>query len=260
LNSNIHHTWKPRRGRINQDFKCAPANDVRNWSLLDCSKRFTRYDSDALLLDDDVYALQNKQQATGDGLQMSEKLGNPAPLGLACFALTTFLLSIINAGLAQKDLTPAVVSSALVYGGIVQIAAGILEIKKGSTFGGVAFSSYGSFWISFALILLIQFLGIWTVPPAAIGIFLLAWTFFTFYMWIGTFSLNKALASTFTLLLLTFILLDVGHLAGIPLANVVGGYLGMACALNAWYTSAAILLNELFGRELLPLGHMKHGN
>jgi len=191
---------------------------------------------------------------------MSEKLANPAPLGLACFALTTFLLSIINAELAQKELLGAVVSCALVYGGVVQIMAGMWEIKAGSTFGGVAFSSYGGFWISFGLILLLEFLGVWTVPPTAIGVFLLAWTLFTFYLWVGTFSLNKALVSTFTLLLLTFVLLDIGHLASISIANVVGGYLGILCALNAWYTSAAILLNELFGRDVLPLGHIKQEN
>jgi succinate-acetate transporter protein len=191
---------------------------------------------------------------------MSEKLANPAPLGLACFALTTFLLSVVNAELAQKDLIGAVVSCALVYGGVVQILAGMWEIKAGSTFGGVAFSSYGGFWISFGLILVLEFLGIWTVSPTALGIFLLAWTLFTFYLWVGTFRLNKALVSTFTLLLLTFALLDIGHLASIPIANVVGGYVGILCALNAWYVSAALLLSELFGREVLPLGHTKREN
>ena len=188
---------------------------------------------------------------------MSQKLANPAPLGLACFALTTFLLSAINAELAQKDLIGAVISCSLVYGGVVQITAGMWEIKTGSTFGGVAFSSYGGFWITFGSIILLEFLGIWTVSPTALGVFLLAWTIFTFYLWVGTFSLNKALVSTFTLLLLTFAFLDVGHLASIPIINVVGGYTGMLCALNAWYVSAAILLNELFGKELLPLGHIK---
>ena len=191
---------------------------------------------------------------------MPEKLANPAPLGLACFALTTFLLSAVNAELAQRDLLGAVVSVALVYGGVVQIMAGMWEIKGGSTFGGVAFSSYGGFWVSFGLILILEFLGIWTVSPTALGVFLLAWTLFTFYLWVATFSLNKALVSTFTLLLLTFSLLDIGHLASIPIANVVGGYVGILCALNAWYVSAALLLNELFGREVLPLGHTKQKN
>lgn len=188
---------------------------------------------------------------------MAAKLANPAPLGLACFALTTFLLSALNAELAPKELMGAVVSCALVYGGAVQIMAGMWEIRAGSTFGGTAFSSYGGFWLCVGLILLLELLGIWTVSPVALGVFFLAWTLFTFYLWIGTFRLNWALVSTFALLLLTFILLDIGHLAGIPIANVVGGYVGILCALNAWYVSAALLLNELFRREVLPVGHIK---
>ena len=135
--------------------------------------------------------------------------------------------------------------------------AGMWEIRNGSTFGGMAFSSYGGFWMSLGLILLLEFLGVWTVSQAALGVFLLAWTLFTFYLWVGTFRISKALMSTFTLLLLTFVLLDVGHLAGIVIANVVGGYLGILCALNAWYVSAAMLLKELFKREVLPLGDIK---
>lgn len=189
---------------------------------------------------------------------MPEKIASPAPLGLACFALTTFLTSMLNAGLASKELIGAVVSCALVYGGAIQIMAGMWEIRVGSTFGGVAFSSYGGFWLCLGLILLLEFLGIWVVPQTALGIFLLAWTLFTFYLWIGTFRLNWALVSTFTLLLLTFILLDIGHLAGISTANVIGGYVGILCALNAWYVSAAVLLKDLFEKEVLPVGRIKH--
>jgi len=188
---------------------------------------------------------------------MSEKLANPAALGLACFALTTFLLSVLNAGLASKELLGLVVSCALIYGGAVQIIAGVLDIRAGSTFGGTAFSSYGGFWVCLGLAFLLEFLGVWTLTQADIGIFLLAWTLFTFYMWVGSFRLNWALASTFTLLLLTFILLDIGHLTHMPTANVAGGYAGIICALNAWYVSAAIILNELFKKEILPLGNIK---
>lgn len=186
---------------------------------------------------------------------MSEKGANPAPLGLACFALTTFLLSTLNAELAPQNVIGPIVSCALIYGGIIQVMAGMWEIRKGSTFGGIAFSSYGGFWMSLGLIFLLEFAKVWTVSSAALGVFLLAWTLFTFYLWVGTFRINKALMSTFALLLLTFVLLDIGHLAGIDSANVAGGYTGILCALNAWYVSAAMLLNELFKREVLPLGH-----
>jgi succinate-acetate transporter protein len=124
---------------------------------------------------------------------MAEKMANPAALGLACFALTTFLLSVLNAGLASKELLSFVVSCALIYGGAVQIIAGVLDIRAGSTFGGTAFSSYGGFWICLGLALLLEFLGVYVLTQAAIGIFLLAWTLFTFYMWVGTFRLNWAL-------------------------------------------------------------------
>lgn len=188
---------------------------------------------------------------------MAEKMANPAALGLACFALTTFLLSVLNAGLASKELLGLVVSCALIYGGAVQIIAGVLDTRVGSTFGGTAFSSYGGFWICLGLAFLLESLGVWTLTQDAIGVFLLAWTLFTFYMWVGSLRLNWALASTFTLLLLTFILLDIGHLANVPIANITGGYTGMICALNAWYVSAAIILNELFEKEVLPLGHIR---
>jgi succinate-acetate transporter protein len=190
-------------------------------------------------------------------LDVTEKIANPAALGLACFALTTFLLSVLDAGLASKELLGLVVSCALIYGGTVQIIAGVLDTRVGSTFGGTAFSSYGGFWICLGLAFLLEFLGVWVLTQDAIGIFLLAWTLFTFYMWMGSFRLNWALASTFTLLLVTFILLDIGHLANMPTANVAGGYVGIICALNAWYVSAAIILNELFEKEVLPLGHIK---
>jgi hypothetical protein len=185
---------------------------------------------------------------------VSEKLANPAPLGLACFALTTFLLSTLNARLAPKDITGPIVCSALIYGGIIQATAGAWEIRRGSTFGGIAFSSYGGFWMSVGLIFLLESLGSWTVSSAALGVFLLAWTVFTFYLLLGTLKINRALTSTFVLLLLTFALLDVGNLAGISNANIAGGYTGILCAINAWYTSAAMLLNELFKKELLPIG------
>ena len=108
--------------------------------------------------------------------------------------------------------------------------------------------------MSFGLILLLGSFGIWPVSQSAVGVFLLAWTLFTFYLWVATFRVSKALMTTFTLLLLTFALLDIGHLAGIADANVAGGYTGILCALNAWYVSAAIVLNELFKREALPIG------
>ena len=183
------------------------------------------------------------------------KIADPGPLGLNCFALTTFLLSCVNAGLIDMEAAGHVwLTSGLVFGGIVQILAGMWEFKTGNLFGATAFSSYGSFWLSLSLITV--FANIGYIPDSEInttltGWFLIAWTIFTFYMWIGSFKINTALNVTFTLLLITFILLDIGHF-GYPIFNIAGGYVGILTALAAWYTSAAGLLNIIFGETVVP--------
>lgn len=180
-------------------------------------------------------------------------IADPGPLGLACFALTTFCLSMVNAGLVIGESVAVVIALALVYGGATQILAGMWEFKKNNTFGATAFSSYGAFWISLGIFELFGPLKIMTVPSQGVWLFLLAWTIFTFYMWIGSFGTNKALVVTFTLLLLAFILLTIGA-AGNHAAHTWGGYVGIATALVAWYTSAAGVLNSTYGRIILPVG------
>jgi succinate-acetate transporter protein len=137
-------------------------------------------------------------------------IADPGPLGLACFALTTFCLSMVNAGLVVAESVNVVIALALVYGGTVQVLAGMWEFKKNNVFGATAFSSYGGFWVSFGLFELLAVQKVWVIPPQGVWLFLLAWTIFTAYMWIGSFGTNKALIVTFTLLLLTFILLTIG--------------------------------------------------
>ncbi|MEM4576847.1 MAG: acetate uptake transporter [Candidatus Nezhaarchaeales archaeon] len=176
---------------------------------------------------------------------MSEKFGNPAALGLAAFALTTFLLSLTNAKLAPPHLLYLIVPTALIYGGAAQLIAGIIDlVKTGSTFGGTAFCSYGAFWISLGIAELLKARGVWYYYEHEMGLFLIAWTIFTFYMWIGTRKLGRELKSLFTLLLLTFIALDVGHVLHpyVEVANTIGGYIGILTAFNAWYISATIVL------------------
>jgi succinate-acetate transporter protein len=184
---------------------------------------------------------------------------DPGPLGLNCFALTTFLLSLVNAGFIDKAAAGHVwLTSALVFGGVAQILAGLWEYRTRNVFGATAFISYGSFWVSLAL--LVIFKGNGTIPDADMTLvlawFLTAWTIFTFYMWIGSFATNKALAVVFTLLLITFILLDVGHF-GDPSWNKIAGLVGLATAFSAWYTSAAGILNTVYGRVVLPVGPKK---
>ncbi len=184
---------------------------------------------------------------------------DPGPLGLNCFALTTFLLSLVNAGIIPSDLAGHVwLTSALVLGGAAQILAGLWEFKTRNVFGATAFVSYGGFWISLGLIPTFVTSGF--IPDKDVTFllawFLTAWTIFTFYMWLGSFGTNKALALVFTLLLFTFVFLDIGHF-GNPAFNRLGGVLGIATALAAWYTSAAGILNAVYGKTVLPVGPAK---
>ncbi len=187
---------------------------------------------------------------------MAQKLANPGPLGLGAFALTTFVLNVHNAGLADIG---AALPLGLFYGGLAQLIAGFLEFRTGNTFGMTAFASYGAFWISLAGMVLMEMHNI--MPAAAAKGWLLttlvAWTIFTFVMWIGTFRHNKALVWVFSTLLVLFILLDVGVYTGSARITHIAGWEGIFCALTAWYLMAAIILNEAFGRTVLPIGSLE---
>lgn len=179
------------------------------------------------------------------------KLANPAPLGLFGFALTTWLLSMINAGLLPATSVPIVLAMAFAFGGTAQFAAGLMEMVKGNSFGFVAFCGYGAFWWSFALFA--KFFGV-GVPGAAIGWYLIVWGVFTFAMWIGTFALNRALFLIFLALWPTFFLLGLAPLLDAPELTILGGYGGLITAILAFYLGAAEIINEAHGRTLLPIG------
>ena len=192
---------------------------------------------------------------------------DPAPLGLAAFALTTFVFSLVNAGIIQQGPDPSqqivnlFLPLALIYGGLAQFVAGILEFRTGNTFGVAGFGSYGAFWISLGVMNLMARQGIIaeTRLAEAQGWFFLGWAIFTAIMLIATFGLNVGLIVTFALLLLTFILLTIGDLQGghegpgRPWA-IAGGYVGIITALAAWYVAAADVINDTFGRTVLPVG------
>jgi len=181
------------------------------------------------------------------------KFANPGPLGLSAFALTTFVLNVHNAGLADIG---AALPVGLFYGGLAQLVAGFLEFRTGNTFGMTAFSSYGAFWIALASMVLMQ-MNKWIPSNESAGWLLatlVAWTIFTFIMWIATFRHNKALVLVFTTLLILFILLDVHVWTGSALIGKVAGWEGIFCACTAWYLMAAILINDSFGRKVLPIG------
>jgi succinate-acetate transporter protein len=178
------------------------------------------------------------------------KLANPAPLGLAGFALTTWMLSMVNAGWYLPTGVPLVLALAFAFGGAAQFCAGLLELPRGNTFGFVAFCSYGAFWWSFALFVLFFSAH---VPGAFVGWYLFMWGVFTFYMWIGSLALTRAVSYVFLALWITFLLLALGAW-GITEATMIGGYTGLVTAFIAFYVSAAEIINETHGHVVLPLG------
>jgi len=183
----------------------------------------------------------------------SWKPADPAPLGLAGFALTTFVLSMFNSNLVGSGGEPVVLGLALAYGGVAQLLAGMWEFRNGNTFGAVAFSSFGAFWISFWF--LISF-GVGAIPPgavdAALGLYLWSWGIFTAYMFVASLRTTAAVSLVFLLLTITFILLGIGNSGGHETIIHWGGYFGLATALAAWYASFAAVINSTFGRVVLP--------
>ena len=179
------------------------------------------------------------------------KLANPAPLGLFGFALTTWLLSMINAGWLPATGMGMVLGMAFAFGGTAQFAAGLLEAPRGNTFGFVAFCAYGAFWWSFALF--VVFFGK-SVPAAMVGWYLFIWGVFTFAMWIGTFVLSRATFLVFLALWITFMLLAFGAWSGVAALTRLGGYGGLLTAIFAAYVGAADVINEVTARTVLPVG------
>ncbi len=180
-------------------------------------------------------------------------IADPAPLGLGAFALTTFLLSLVNAGVLPKDTEPVVLGVALAYGGIAQLLAGMWEFRKGNVFGATAFASYGAFWLSFWAFLTFFAKGI---PAAHVGVavgwYLLAWAIFTSLMLIAAMRTTAVLALLFGVLDLAFILLALGAMSGTSALTHAGGFVGLIGAGLAWYLCAAGVAASTFGRPILP--------
>jgi succinate-acetate transporter protein len=179
---------------------------------------------------------------------------DPGPLGLAGFALTTFVLSMFNAGLVSKAGEPVVLGLALAYGGVAQLLAGMWEFRTGNTFGAVAFTSFGAFWISFWAFVTF-FAG--DIPAehagAAVGLYLISWGIFTLYMFVASLRTTAAIATVFALLAATFFLLGIGNANESEGLIEVGGWFGLATAVAAWYASFAAVTNSTFGRTVLPV-------
>jgi uncharacterized protein len=180
---------------------------------------------------------------------------DPGPLGLAAFALTTFVLSMYNANLVSHASESVVLGLALAYGGIAQLLAGMWEFRTGNTFGAVAFSSYGAFWISFFVLVQFEAPGIKdaTAFGHGAGLYLWAWGIFTTYMFVASLRTTAAVSLVFLLLSITFILLGIGNSGTNTDVIKWGGYLGIATAAAAWYASFAAVTNSTFGRTILPV-------
>jgi succinate-acetate transporter protein len=181
------------------------------------------------------------------------KPADPAPLGLAAFAMTTFVLSMFNANLVNGKGVPVVLGLALAYGGLVQLLAGMWEFRNGNTFGAVAFSSFGAFWISFWALNVFYAKDIGGNVGHAVGVYLWAWAIFTAYMAVAALRVSAAVLLVFVLLTATFVLLAIGADGNNVSVTEWGGFVGLATAAAAWYASFAAVVNSTFGRTIMPV-------
>lgn len=185
-----------------------------------------------------------------------EKMGNPGPIGLLGFGMTTVLLNIHNAGFTPLD--DHILAMGIFVGGLAQVIAGILENKRGNTFASTAFTLYGFFWIALVWMVYHKF------THGTLATYLLIWGIFSFFMFIGTLRLNKTLQFIFGTLTLLFAMLTIGNymvaagaVEGGKFFLNITGFEGIICGASAIYLAAAEVLNEVYGREVLPIGAKK---
>ncbi len=188
-----------------------------------------------------------------DEVRIADTTANPAPLGLLGFGMTTVLLNLHNAGFF--GLGTMILAMGLFYGGVAQIFAGWMEWKKGNTFGTTAFTSYGLFWETLVFLLLMKKLGWWQGPEeGAMVAYLFMWGLFTFAMWIATLKHNKALQVVFFTLFILFWLLAIKDATGSATIGLIAGWEGIFCGFSAIYLALAQVLNETYGKTVLPVG------
>ena len=189
-------------------------------------------------------------------LEIMDSTGNPAPLGLLAFGMTTVLLNLHNAGIF--DLGSMILAMGIFYGGTAQVIAGIMEWKKNNTFGLTAFASYGFFWLSLVALIVMPKMGwIGAVSEGGMVWYLIMWGIFTFLMFIGTLRLSRALQVVFGTLTILFFLLAIGDASGSQAVKTFAGYEGIVCGASAIYTGIAQVLNEVYGKTVFPLGPVK---
>jgi succinate-acetate transporter protein len=184
-----------------------------------------------------------------------EGIANPAPLGLCAFGATTVLLNLHNAGFFEMN--SMILAMGIFYGGVAQVIAGIIEAKKNNTFGLTAFTSYGLFWLSLVALIVLPKTGWMTAPSeGAMVAYLIVWGLFTFLLFFGTLKLNRALQFVFATLTILFFLLALGDYTGNSALKHFTGFEGIICGASAIYAGAAGLLNEMFGKTVLPIGNV----
>jgi succinate-acetate transporter protein len=182
-----------------------------------------------------------------------EGIANPAPLGLCAFGTTTVLLNFHNAGFFEMN--SMILAMGIFYGGLAQVVAGILEAKKNNSFGLTAFTSYGFFWLSLVALIVMPKMG-WVAAPSenAMVAYLAIWGVFTLLLFFGTLKLSRALQFVFATLTVLFFLLALGDYTGNSAIKHFAGYEGIVCGASAIYTGVAGLLNEMYGKIVLPIG------
>ncbi|MFC3024530.1 acetate uptake transporter [Vibrio zhugei] len=186
---------------------------------------------------------------------MSTKLANPAPLGLMGFGMTTVLLNIHNAGFFPLD--SMILAMGIFYGGLGQVLVGMMCFKRGDTFGTTAFTSYGLFWLTLVGLIALPKMGFAATPPAFMGCYLALWGIFTGFMFIGSLRYPKAKQVVFGSLTILFGLLAAEHFTGSHAIGKIAGYEGIFCGLSAIYFAMATVLNNEYGRTILPVGEKK---
>ena len=188
-----------------------------------------------------------------------DKTGNPAPLGLMGFGMTTILLNLHNAGFIALD--SMILSMGIFYGGLAQVIAGIMEWKKGNTFAATAFTSYGMFWLSLVALITLPKAGLGVSGPSGLSVpaYLVMWGVFTLVLFIGTLRLNRALQVVFGSLTLLFFMLAAGGAMASPAIGKAAGWVGLFCGASAVYTGLAQVLNEVYGKTVWPLAPVARG-
>lgn|SRR5690242_3239891 len=199
--------------------------------------------------------MATRQPTTSEAPVSVAAVANPGPVGLAGFAMTTFVLSCFNASFINHSVEGVVLPLALFYGGLVQLLAGMWEFRRNNTFAATAFASFGAFWLSYAAYVKFVVPSIAADKHAyqATGVYLLAWAIFTGYMTLAALRTTGATFAVFLFLTLTFVILTIGELGTSTGWTKLGGWFGLITAALAWYTSFAEVAATTFGRYVLPV-------